>query len=257
MDPRECVHVKGDCDPLYAMPITEGYSPAARWDPAMLPDEGCARFFPPAWYTSKLCEGDWRPIAPHAEFRTLFEMRSRLRETRSAEILREADANFNLPRSFKRAVLEALELAGRPSSEGAAMPLLDICKAAMEAVHQVVMRQKKLYNRARPYQVFPEIDPMFCPGHPSYPSGHATESMTIALLLSAAMTRRGDPYEVPRQSALATARRIGENREVAGVHFPSDSAAGHTLADNCVAYLRAELPFAPRFRRLKDAFDPL
>jgi hypothetical protein len=91
--------------------------------------------------------------------------------------------------------------------------------------------------RARPSQVCPALmPPVPVPGHPSFPSGHATQAMLMAFCAEAAMA---DPAKVtiptPLQDAwrplLQTlAGRIARNREIAGLHFESDTNGGLELA---------------------------
>jgi acid phosphatase (class A) len=88
----------------------------------------------------------------------------------------------------------------------------------------VAIHFKLKFNRARPQQVCPKLVPLINPpGHASFPSGHSLESHMIALALSDVR-----PYASTALTALAD--RIGRNREVAGVHYPSDTAAGKRIA---------------------------
>ena len=90
-----------------------------------------------------------------------------------------------------------------------------------------VMHFKKRFARARPNQVEPRIEPLIeVPGHPAYPSGHATQNFLIAHLLSEVI---GDDAELIAR-VFAIARRVAENREWAGVHYHSDTEAGEELA---------------------------
>ncbi|WP_375415444.1 hypothetical protein [uncultured Bradyrhizobium sp.] len=109
-----------------------------------------------------------------------------------------------------------------------------------------VMHYKMLYNRPRPSQYSPDLlPPIDVPGHASYPSGHATESLLIALCLEQVMPAAAStptllvggpapdnpPPPNPGKSPLQQmASRIARNREVLGLHFPSDSKAGRLLA---------------------------
>lgn len=61
------------------------------------------------------------------------------------------------------------------------------------------------------------------PGHPAYPSGHATGAFTIAYILQELDPQNTETY---RQDAL----RIAKNREIGGLHYPSDTEAGRLLA---------------------------
>jgi len=87
----------------------------------------------------------------------------------------------------------------------------------------VVLALKKKFNRPRPSVVLPAIETVVpVPWHSSYPSGHATQSIVIAGLLS-----RLNPKSTARLHNLAF--RVGKNREVAGLHYPSDTKAGVVL----------------------------
>jgi membrane-associated phospholipid phosphatase len=106
----------------------------------------------------------------------------------------------------------------------------------------VVMHYKMDFKRARPSQYSPAIlPPIEVPGHASFPSGHATEAYLIALILEAVMPAAASspavaapdnpPPPNPGISPLQQmAARIARNREVLGLHFPSDSKAGRQLA---------------------------
>ena len=90
-------------------------------------------------------------------------------------------------------------------------------------VEIVLLALKKKFNRPRPSVVLPAIEPVVAvPWHSSYPSGHATQSIVIAGLLSELK-----PYSATRLHKLAF--RVGVNREVAGLHYPTDTAAGFAL----------------------------
>ena len=95
--------------------------------------------------------------------------------------------------------------------------------AQAKAVHDPLKDQ---HGRARPFQEFPElvfpvIDP---PESKSYPSGHATRGMTMALLLA-------DLLPEMRSSLIGKGRWFGNSRVVAGVHYPTDIIAGRKLGE--------------------------
>lgn len=88
----------------------------------------------------------------------------------------------------------------------------------------LVFYYKARFNRARPSQLAPDLAPMIVvPGHPAYPSGHAFQSWLVALVLAEIRPDAREPL-------MEMATRIGMNREIAGVHYPSDSNAGRDLA---------------------------
>ena len=107
--------------------------------------------------------------------------------------------------------------------------LLDL---AMNLSTAIVQRIKLGFDAPRPDVLSDQVQPMLpTPLHASYPSGHATQAFAVAMLLTL-LTRpaKGKPAEVDPDSQLfRMATRIAVNRTVAGVHFPSDSAAGALL----------------------------
>ncbi len=109
-------------------------------------------------------------------------------------------------------------------------------------ITRVHMHFKAKFNRARPRQysddVAQSIDP---PGHPAYPSGHSTDAHTLALLLAQIWPEK-------KTQLLSIAIQIAVNREIAGVHYRSDTAAGYLLAQQIVALL----PQHPKAKTLMD-----
>jgi hypothetical protein len=98
----------------------------------------------------------------------------------------------------------------------------------------VVMVWKHKHKRPRPFQLCPALrPPLPPPGHPSYPSGHATQAELIHLALAEAVKGSGGSAAgaAKRKAALwAMAKRIAENRETAGLHYASDTVGGYELA---------------------------
>jgi hypothetical protein len=82
--------------------------------------------------------------------------------------------------------------------------------------------------RPRPSQLCPALaPPIAVPGHASWPSGHSTQAHLMALCIKDVLPQDKTGLNV---DLLALARRIARNREIAGLHYPSDSAAGCELA---------------------------
>jgi hypothetical protein len=79
------------------------------------------------------------------------------------------------------------------------------------------------------------MPPIEVPGHASYPSGHSTQSHLVALILGEVMPQ--PPAGQPNPLGLL-AERIARNREVMGLHYPSDSRAGAKLAKESFLLLR-------------------
>ncbi|HET9555477.1 MAG TPA: phosphatase PAP2 family protein, partial [Anaeromyxobacteraceae bacterium] len=97
--------------------------------------------------------------------------------------------------------------------------------------------------RPRPYEASAQVAPIVeRERSASFPSGHATRGALFAALLAelapggrAALLRRG--------------AEIGEDRVIAGVHYPSDVAAGQRLGEALARALLAE----PAFRAALEA----
>ncbi len=111
------------------------------------------------------------------------------------------------------------------------------------------MHWKDHYQRARPSQICPALlPPIAVPGHSAYPSGHSTQAHLMALCMGDVFA--GLPAGQAPTAALQTdldvlARRIARNREIAGLHYPSDSAAGKRLAELIFALLTVTAPTSP------------
>jgi acid phosphatase (class A) len=97
--------------------------------------------------------------------------------------------------------------------------------AVIADVGYFVLREKQRYQRPRPSQLTSDLELVIPnPPHASYPSGHAAQHYAVALVLG---TIDPDKKDIYINKAFDVARR----REVAGVHYPSDSIAGFILAE--------------------------
>jgi membrane-associated phospholipid phosphatase len=165
-------------------------------------------------------------------------------------VMAEALAQLTNPWAWFRAILMCNSKSAPATSQLVAI-------ASLIGQFQV-MHYKRYFNRPRPSQYSPALlPPIDVPGHASFPSGHATESLLIALCLewvmpAAASTPAGNapdnpPPPYPGISPLQQlAQRIARNREVLGLHFPSDSKAGRLLAQKTFDILK----------QCKSIFDP-
>jgi acid phosphatase (class A) len=89
----------------------------------------------------------------------------------------------------------------------------------------IILEQKLRYNRVRPSYLDPTLTPAIeVPPHPAYPSGHATQARLRALIFSELNPQNQETYQ-------KAANRIAHNREIAGVHYPSDTRAGVIMAE--------------------------
>jgi hypothetical protein len=106
-------------------------------------------------------------------------------------------------------------------------------QGAMQAAGFVVMYYKNMFQRARPWQLWPELmPPVAVPGHASFPSGHSIQTHTCAAVLQTVAAG-----VVPSVIDITTrlAQRIARGREVLGLHYPSDTRAGEFLATEVAA----------------------
>lgn len=101
---------------------------------------------------------------------------------------------------------------------------------------------KHHFNRGRPIHVpCAQAAQMLIksPGHPAYPGGHAAQGEMAVLLLEKGVGVKPDLVPAMR----AAARRVADNRVVAGIHFPSDAEAGERVAEQFVPMLLASASF--------------
>lgn len=121
----------------------------------------------------------------------------------------------------------------------------------------VAMYFKALHNRPRPSHLCPALlPPIQVPGHASYPSGHSTQAHLFAECLKSMLP--GEQQESACVVLNALADRIARNREIAGVHYRSDSTAGARLAHDILQVLSDEsvMPHDPgKPSRFKAAMD--
>ena len=111
-----------------------------------------------------------------------------------------------------------------------------------------ILERKKHFSRPRPSQLAPDLKLVISnPGHPAYPSGHASQTYMVALVLSDFDPENAEIY---KQFAVDVAHR----REIAGVHYPSDSVAGRKLAEDVLAALRAVDVFEKKYQDAKLSY---
>ena len=88
---------------------------------------------------------------------------------------------------------------------------------------------KGKYRRPRPTMLCPALlPPLGVPGHASFPSGHSTQGHLMALCLQDALGEQAS--DDVKNNLQTLADRIARNREIAGLHYPSDSEFGKRLA---------------------------
>lgn len=126
---------------------------------------------------------------------------------------------------------------------------LRLCHYALAVAQFLAYHFKMKHKRPRPSQLHPGLlPPIDVPQHASYPSAHATEAWLVALCLDEVMvddsgnkimkTDHTGPPPITRNPLHDMAKRIARNREVLGVHYPSDSKAGEELAIQAFAIMK-------------------
>ena len=90
---------------------------------------------------------------------------------------------------------------------------------------------KDFYRRPRPYTTDPSLANGKLESSFSYPSGHSTESMVLALVLA-------DLFPDKRDAIIAQARSIGWHRVQTARHYPTDIYAGRVLAQAIVKQMK-------------------
>ena len=114
------------------------------------------------------------------------------------------------------------------------MKLLDEVSVLKDNLRPIVLRLKVHYNRPRPSKLAKSLTffrqanfnvyPLKTAETPAYPSGHATEGRFVSLYLADRV-----PFE-HKGNIKKIGDDIGNSRQIAGVHYPTDTEFGHHLA---------------------------
>jgi acid phosphatase (class A) len=103
---------------------------------------------------------------------------------------------------------------------------------------------KDYYKRPRPFIVDPSLASGKLEKSFSYPSGHSTESMVLALVLA-------DLFPDKHDAIIAEARAIGWHRVEIARHYQTDIYAGRVLAQAIVREMKASSDFQRDFAEAK------
>ncbi|MGP8200268.1 MAG: phosphatase PAP2 family protein [Limisphaerales bacterium] len=103
---------------------------------------------------------------------------------------------------------------------------------------------KEFWKRPRPYVLDPTLAAGKLEKSFSYPSGHSTESMVLALVLA-------DLFPDKRDAILAEARRVGWHRVEIARHYPTDIYAGRVFAQAIVREMKKNPAFQADFAAVK------
>ena len=111
---------------------------------------------------------------------------------------------------------------------------LELMQVLFSCGKSVVLRAKNHFNCIRPVDLDPSIMPIIAtPAHSSYPAGHATEGTLVATVLKKVAGAKG---HAASSKLDLLAKRIADNRIVAGLHYPVDNEAGAALGDWLARY---------------------
>ncbi|MBC7644986.1 MAG: phosphatase PAP2 family protein [Thermoleophilia bacterium] len=127
--------------------------------------------------------------------------------------------------------LKQYQLTHSPRQAAAAARLLH---DTLDQVNTYTQIGKAAAGRKRPYVTDPTLEvAVDKPGNnPSYPSGHTSSAYAGAIVMSYLMPQLKDQF-------MTMALQIAYSRVYAGVHFPSDVAAGAKIAAEISTYLCA------------------
>jgi hypothetical protein len=118
-------------------------------------------------------------------------------------------------------------IAGYEQTDGLFQGILTACE-------YVGLIYKSKFNRLRPNQFEPRLRPLLpVPAHESFPSNHAFQCFSIVFAFNTILPEHPATEELAR-----VAQNVAENREWAGLHYPSDTKAGRDLARRFAPYLR-------------------
>ncbi len=147
-----------------------------------------------------------------------------VRRMRREDIVRQATLDVS---DFTRP-LGIDGLAGYEATESLFLEILTVCE-------YVGLYYKAVFGRIRPNQFEPRLRPMLPnPAHEAYPSNHSFQCYSIAYAFNTILPEHPGTNELG-----IAALSVAQNREWAGLHYPSDTAAGKYLA-RCFAPFLAD-----------------
>jgi hypothetical protein len=229
-------------------PKCDGYLPSAKWDKRFVPHrwnpKGELAFTKPNWSVARDIVASCGCLDPTTmgdqDLVNLIALKQNERPRRKQDCLTDKEGLSRL-----WSVLGEFGLGS--AFHGTSVFLSQFSPVKDAAIFML----KRHFNAPRPYQVFNfvDIDPLFLPGHPRYPSGHATDAFYFFEIIRLVMNgKRPDVLQRFRDMAWD----IAFNREVAGVHVRADSEAGRRLAEFVVHFLQTNSQTKQEFAALLD-----
>ena len=165
------------------------------------------------------------------------------------DYLREIEKTKRDPETLKRIVWETdgVEIFSVFIQEGLLLEgenpkTLSLMRMVDNDHKYFILKYKQQFKRPRPSILAPDLElSIINPGHPAYPSGHASQAYMAALILSYFDPENNDRY-------FKLAYDIAHRREIAGVHYPSDSETGRQFAQQVFDAFMA----IPTFKKKMD-----
>jgi len=234
--------------PKYAWSTTSAFSPPAKWSETLVRriSEGVLTpCIPDSWRNADIslipalvqpppqnCDSEIRDLFAMKPFRGDFPM--------------IGNENAWVAADFTRLLLLALQAAGANLDQPigkvtAEQHIKAVGSQVFNDAEIMVLAQKALFNRPRPYQVAPGLMPMFQPPHAAYPSGHSTQMHTLAWVLREGLKKT--KYREVAYAFCDYATAVARRREIAGLHYASDTVAGMSLAHVLLEIYRASSEF--------------
>lgn len=129
------------------------------------------------------------------------------------------------------------------------MPITNLLVGELvQDIEYFMFRDKLKYRRAAPSQLSDKVSVVGeVQSYPSYPSGHAIMAYSSALLLSELDPRNTNKY-------MKLADDIAKRREIAGLNYPSDTAAGKQAAVAVYEGLRTQPDLNKLINKAKTEF---
>lgn len=164
---------------------------------------------------------------------------------RTNEVIRE------IQREAAKGDFVEIFLGGGPFNNLLKTAAYHVLSFADKEVKYFVLHNKRRFSRPRPSQLLPELVLVVeNPGHAAYPSGHATQSMIMAEILGLIVPEKKTVF-------VSYAKNVAKRREIAGVHFPSDSTAGQSLAKLVLAALLDVPEFNSSLQNARNRYEKL
>jgi acid phosphatase (class A) len=173
------------------------------------------------------------PEAGSAQERAELDELLRLQATRTPEEVRRAQADATI------SIFRFADALGNPPGfNPTAVPkVAELFGRILQDENLFMNTAKDAFGRPRPFATESRLAPVVPkPPSASYPSGHTTWAIAAAIVLADMVPER-------RTQIFARADEYAHNREVGGVHYPSDVAGGQ-LAGTALAQ---DLFNSPRF----------